>query len=87
MPGVGDIDRIDEQTNHNRRRGQHNVRHKARDLSEFALFAILGKIHAGEDADWRADQRCNAHHQQATDNRVEQTASLATRRRGRVRES
>ena len=48
---------------------------------QFVVAAVFGHVGAGEDAERRADQHRDRGHDQAADDRVEQAAGRAGRRR------
>ena len=81
MFDLRDVDRIDEETDHDRRRRQQDVVDEARRGCQPAAAAEFGEIGAGQHADRRADQGGHCRHHQAADDRIEQATIAAGRRR------
>src|SRR5471032_2155222 len=84
--GVGDVQRVDEQADDDRRRRQHDVGDEAGHGGDLVFLAVLGQVDAGQDADRGADRRRQADQQQAAGDGVDQATALAARRRRVLRE-
>ena len=81
MPHLRDHDLIDEKADDDGRRAQKNVVDEADHHGELGVTAILGHIGPGQHAERRAEQDGEHGEDQAADDRVQQPAGAAGRRR------
>ena len=81
MPHLRDHDLVDEQADDDRGRAQENVVDEADHHGELGVAAVLGHVGAGQHAERRAEQHREHGEDQAADDRVEQAAGAARRRR------
>nr|GEU28454.1 hypothetical protein [Tanacetum cinerariifolium] len=81
MLGGGHVGGPHEHADHDRRRRQHDVGDEPGDGRQLVLVAVLGQVHAGQDADRRAGQRGQTDDHEAAEDGVGQAAALAARRR------
>ena len=81
MPERHDAQLIDEQADDDRGRAQQNVVDEANDRGEAGVAAVFGEIGAGENAERRSDDQPDHGDDQAADDRIQQAADDAGRRR------
>ena len=74
-------DLVDEKTDHDRRRAEQNVVDEANDKGEPRILAVFRQVGASQHAERRADGDADHRHDQAADDRIQETAVAARRRR------